>query len=237
MIITGILQDIVMQSLSQSGKSFNINKQTLTLEQGQEASKGGIVMKTKLVSVFLLVLLTCVFAEAGSSKNNKKNGLFWPKCESEAAGGTEVMISPWTPGEGGIEPGAKIRGWTAQYQETLIGQAGDLASGQLECTMNCNLDDKLTGPCWGTFEITNDNGTWLGTFNGTFNFQTGAGSYKAKGLGQGGLKGMVLLNDVVYPGWAFSANEYGGSGFIYSTVIYPAIPGHHNSDGCADRFD
>jgi hypothetical protein len=83
-----------MNILSQSGKSFNINKPPLTLEQGQEASIGGIAMKTKLVSVFLLVLLTCVFAEVASSKDNKRNGLFWPKSESEAAGGTEVMITP-----------------------------------------------------------------------------------------------------------------------------------------------
>jgi hypothetical protein len=232
-----------MQTLSQSGKSFNINKPPLTLEQGQEASKGGIVMKTKLVSVFLLVLLTCVFAEVGLSKdiknrNNKKNGWFWPKWESVVAGGTEVMITPWTPGEGGTEPGAKIRGWTAEYQITLNGPAADLASGSGPVTMNCNLDDTKTGPCWGTFELTNDNGTWLCTWNGTFNFETGAGSYKLKGYGQGGLKGMLLLNDVVYPGWAFAANEYGGIGYIYSTVIYPVFPRYsNNNDGCADRFD
>ena len=156
--------------------------------------------------------------------------MFWLKYQNEVAGGKEEMITPWTPGTGGIEPGAKIRGWATQYQEVLIGPAGDLASGQLDCTMNCNLDDNLTGPCWGTFEITNSEGTWQGTYNGTFNFETGAGYYKAKGRGQGGLKGMVLVNEVVYPGYAVSANEYGGSGFVYSTVYYPVIPGDHNSE-------
>ncbi len=226
-----------MKTLSQYGNSFNINKPPLTLEQGQEASKGGIAMKTKLVSVFLLVLLTCVFAEVASSRDNKRNGWFLPKWESVVAGGIEEMITPWTPGEGLIEPGARIRGWTAEYQVTLIGPAEDLASGSGPVTMNCNLDDSLTGPCWGTFEFTNDNGTWLGTWNGNFNFETGAGTYKLKGYGQGGLKGMVLMNDVVYPGWAFAVNENGGIGYIYSTVIYPAIPGHFSSDGYGNSFD
>ena len=188
-------------------------------------------MKTKLVGVFLLVLLTCVFADVASSRDNKRNGWFWPKWESVVAGGTEENISGWTPGEGEIVPGGKIRGWTAEFQVTLIGPAGDLASGSGPVIMNCNLDDSLTGPCWGTFEFANDNGTWLCTWNGTFNFETGAGSYKLKGLGQGGLKGMVLLNDVVYPGWEVS----GGIGYIYSTVIYPAF-GHHNSHGYEDSF-
>ena len=223
-----------MKTLSQSGKSFNINKQPLTLEKGQEASKGGIVMKTKLVGVFLLVLLTFVFAEVASSKDNKRNGWFWPKRERDVAGGTEENISGWTPGEGVIEPGGRIRGWTAQFEVTLFGPAADLASGEIDCTMNCNLDDKLTGPCWGIFELINSEGNWLGTWNGTFNFVTGAGSYKLRGRGQGGLKGMVLLNDVVYPGYAVSEN---GLGFVYSTVYYPAIPSHFNSDGYGDRFD
>lgn len=193
--------------------------------------------KSKLVSVFVLVLLTCLFAGVSSSRNIKKNCKFWPKYQSEVAGGQEEMITPWTPGEGGIEPGAKIRGWTAEYEITLTGPAEDLASGSGPVTMNCNLDDSLTGPCWGTFEFTNDNGTWLGNWNGIFNFETGAGSYNLKGHGQGGLKGMVLINEVVYPGWAFAVNEYGGIGYIYSTVYYPTIPGHHNSNGYGESFD
>jgi hypothetical protein len=172
-------------------------------------------MKFKLISVFVLVLLTLLIAGVGFSKNIKKNHFI---VKSEVAGGTEVMIAPWTPGKGAIEPGAKIRGWTTRYQDTLTGQAGDLVSGQAECTMNCNLDDNLTGSCWGTFELTNSEGTWVGTWDGTFDFGTGAGTYKARGNGHGELEGMVLINNVVYPGYAFSANEYGGSGYIFSTV-------------------
>ena len=194
-------------------------------------------MKIKLISVFVLVLLILLFAGVGLSGNIKKNCFVFPRYEKEVAGGTEIMMEPWTPGEGIIEPGARIRGWTTQYQETLTGPAGDLTSGQLECTLNCNLDENLTGPCWGKFKITNSNGTWLGTYNGTFNFETGAGYYKAKGFGKGDLKGMAILNDVVYPGWAVSANEYGGSGFIYSTVIYPVTTEEFNIDSYPDLSD
>ena len=130
------------------------------------------------------------------------------------------MIAPWTPGQGAIEPGGKIRGWTTQFQDALVGPAADLASGSGPVTMNCNLDDTLTGPCWGTFEFANSKGSWVGAWEGTFNFVSGAGSYKAKGHGQGVFKGMILLNEVVFPGWAVSATAYGGSGFVYSTVIH-----------------
>ena len=191
-------------------------------------------MKTKLVSVFLLVLLTFVFAEVASSRDNKRNGWFWPKRESVVAGGTEENISGWTPGEGAIEPGGKIRRWTAEFEDYLIGPAGDLASGIGPVTMSCNLDDTLTGPCWGTFEFTNNNGSWLGTWYGTFNFATGAGSYEGTARGQGGLKGMLLLIDAVYPGYAVSEN---GLGFVYSTVYYPAVPGHFKGNGYGDSVD
>ena len=45
------------------------------------------------------------------------------------AGGTEVAMSPWTPGQGTIEPGGRIRDWTAPFQDVLVGPAGDLAHG------------------------------------------------------------------------------------------------------------
>lgn len=135
------------------------------------------------------------------------------------AGGSEVALAPWTPGEGSIEPGGRIRGWVTTFEESLVGPAGELASGVGPATMNCNLDAGLTGPCWGTFSFTNASGSWEGTWRGTFNFVTGAGSYTALGHGTGGLEGLTLHNDVVYPGRAVSAT---GAGYIYSTVR-----GHH----------
>ena len=40
------------------------------------------------------------------------------------AGGTEVALAPWTPGEGSIEPGGRIRGWSTTLRDVLIGPAG-----------------------------------------------------------------------------------------------------------------
>ena len=131
------------------------------------------------------------------------------------AGGTEVAMSPWTPGEGTIEPGGRIRDWTAPFQDVLVGPAGDLASGSGPVTMNCNLDAGLTGPCWGTFTFENATGAWEGVWRGTFNFATGAGSYKALAHGTGGLAGHTLENDVVFPGYAVSTT---GTGYVFSTV-------------------
>lgn len=131
------------------------------------------------------------------------------------AGGYEVMLGAWTPGRGNIEPGGKIRGWEGDFESTLFGPAGDLASGSGPVTMNCNLDAGLTGPCWGTFKYSNATGTWIGTWQGSFNFETGAGSYRAVAHGTGGLQGLMLQSDVVYPGWAVVGP---GKGFLYSTV-------------------
>jgi hypothetical protein len=133
-------------------------------------------------------------------------------------GGTEMMLGSWTPGEGQIGPGQKIRGYTAPYLDTIVGPAGELASGTGPVTMNCNIDKTMTGPCWGTFEFENATGTWFGVWQGTFNFATGAGSYHGIGRGHGGLKGMVLEIDAVYPGWAFAPAGGPPVGYVYSTV-------------------
>lgn len=133
-------------------------------------------------------------------------------------GGTETMLGQWVPGEGQIGPGQKIRGYTTSVQEAVVGPAGEFASGTGSVTMNCNLDQALTGPCWGTFEFENATGTWSGVWEGTFSFATGAGSYHGVARGRGGLKGMVLDIDAVYPGWAFAPPGQGPSGYIFSTV-------------------
>jgi len=165
------------------------------------------MMKPRTLGLVVVGVLVAGFAAGGSPHN----------VTALVAGGTEMMLGPWTPGEGAIGPGARIRNWTAQYQDAVVGPAADLASASGPVTMNCNLDATLTGPCWGTFEFENATGTWLGTWLGTFNFATGAGSYRGFGRGHGGLKGMELEIDAVYPGWAF-AGPNGPVGYIYSTV-------------------
>lgn len=154
------------------------------------------------------VLLVCGFAVSAAQSRPA------PRL---VAGGTEIALAQWTPGEGMIGPGAKIRGWTTQFRDVLVGPAGEIASGVGPVVMNCDLDETVTGPCWGTFEFENATGKWVGTWHGEFNFVTGAGSYKVEGHGRGGLNGMVLENDVVYPGCAFAV-EGVPTGYIYSTV-------------------
>lgn len=138
------------------------------------------------------------------------------------AGGTEMVVGMWTLSDGRpIEPfppapGTKIRGWVAPFVDDLKGPARDLASGSGPVTMNCNLDGTATGPCWGTFEFENAKGTWVGVWQGTFNYVTGAGSYHAVGHGEGGLEGMVIENDAVYPGWFYGMQP--PTGYVYSTI-------------------
>ena len=162
-------------------------------------------MKLKWIVLLLSLVLACGFIAGGAS----------PRAQTLVAGGTEVRIGDWIPGMGTIEPGGIIRGWQAEFLDEMLGPAGDFASGSGPVTMNCNLDETMTGPCWGTFVFSNNIGTWEGTWHGTFNFVTGAGSYMAVGHGIGGLKGMTLHNDVVYPGYAVSET---GTGYVYSTV-------------------
>lgn len=161
-------------------------------------------MKLKWIVLLLFLVLACGLVAGGAS----------PKAQTLAVGGTEVRTGDWIPGKGNIEPGGMIRGWEAEFTDELIGSAGDFASGIGPATMNCNLDENLTGICWGTFVFSNSIGTWEGTWQGSFNFMTGAGSYKAIGHGRGGLKGMTLQNDVVYPGYEIS----GPTGYVYSVV-------------------
>jgi hypothetical protein len=171
---------------------------------------GGIEMRTKAIVLILVPVFACTLLAAGG----------WHRATKSVAGGTETSLGPWVPGQGSIEPGGKIRGWKTNFQDVLIGPAGELASGSGPVTMNCNLDESLTGPCWGTFEFSNSKGGWEGVWEGSFNFVAGAGSYRAVGHGQGQLKGMILQNDVVYPGYAFPVNGTPG-GYIYSTVTDP----------------
>ena len=163
-------------------------------------------MKRVMIVLVFAVLISGVFGSEAADG---------AKPAELVAGGYEVMVGTWRPGQGNIEPGGKIRNWSAVYEATLFGPAGEIASGIGPVTMNCNLDSGLTGPCWGTFEYTNSTGIWIGTWQGSFNFATGAGSYQAVAHGEGGLRGLVLKSDVVYPGYAAVES---GKGYIYSTV-------------------
>ena len=164
-------------------------------------------MKVITVLALLMLVFAVSLAAGGSSQQVK----------TLVAGGTESAVGQWIPGEGAIEPGGKIRRWENQYQDVLVGPAGEFASGSGPATMNCNLDQSMTGPCWGTFSFSNSKGTWEGIWEGQFNFVTGAGYYRAVGHGRGGLRGMTLENHAVYAGWSVS----GTTAYVYSKVSNP----------------
>lgn len=164
-------------------------------------------MNAKGTSLLIAIVLTFSLCLNGASH----------KVRSLTAGGTETNLGLIDPGQGYPPvPGGKIRGVKTMYQDTLIGPAGEYASGSGPVTMNCNLDEDLTGPCWGTFEFANAKGTWKGVWEGQFNFALGAGSYKATAYGRGGLQNMILQTVAVYPGVPITG--FPPSGYVYATV-------------------
>ena len=105
--------------------------------------EGGVIMRT-----WVLVVIGVVVLAGGMAAMRPQRHV-----PALVAGGTEVRVGEWVPGEGSIAPGARIRGWSADFQDTLVGPAGDLATGSGPVTMNCDLDDTVTGPCWGGLHL------------------------------------------------------------------------------------
>lgn len=97
---------------------------------------------------------------------------------------------------------------TAIYNN-VQGEAAVLIDGMNTITANCNLDDSLKGPCWGTFSwmIPGAGGHWDGTWNGQFDLLNDTSSYSAVAQGSGGdLDGLQLKVEAVHPaGSAFSS--------------------------------
>jgi hypothetical protein len=95
-----------------------------------------------------------------------------------------------------------LRGRLTRYSAVLEGSAASLFGTSLTATVNCNLDENLTGPCWGTFDWPAlDGERWKGIWHGQFNLATFAGSYEAVGHGRGGrIDGLKMKSSAVYPG-------------------------------------
>lgn len=104
-------------------------------------------------------------------------------------------------------PGTKqthLRGQvvTAIYVD-LAGEAAALIDGTNTILANCNLDESLQGPCWGTFrwEISAQGGQWEGAWSGQFDLANMVATYTAVGHGSGGaLEGLQIKVDGTYPG-------------------------------------
>ena len=69
------------------------------------------------------------------------------------------------------------------------GEAGPLVYGDVTLQVSCNLDAKLQGPCWGTFELPVEGGAWEGSWNGQFDLAVSASSVSVVGHGSGSVGG------------------------------------------------
>jgi hypothetical protein len=125
------------------------------------------------------------------------------------ATGIETKTKEIDPGKvtcpgGECKPGSpmQIRGMMSEYTEKMEGPGATLYNGAGPGSMNCNLDERATGPCWGTWELKmSATEKWEGLWWGYFNLAAGTGSYCSVGYGQGGrLEGLQVIIDVVYPG-------------------------------------
>jgi hypothetical protein len=90
----------------------------------------------------------------------------------------------------------------------VTGSGAELLDGAMNTYVsNCNLDRKLQGPCWGTFEMTvPGQGKWEGTWQGFFDFLNFAASYAVVGRGSGGqLEGKQLKYEAFTDGTTYYA--------------------------------
>ncbi len=159
--------------------------------------------KKKILGVTGILLLMASLVCLGGNPFDKKG------CNKKEkvtfAFGEERMINvveqgQWTTGPDGH---TKVRGRITQYQETMQGPAAALVSGVVTTSMNCNLDENMTGQCWGSYEWPISAAEkWVGAWEGNFNFGLVVGSYHAFGAGEGGrLAGLRLEYDCVYPAY------------------------------------
>jgi hypothetical protein len=86
------------------------------------------------------------------------------------------------------------------------GEAAPFLAGTWTVQGNCNLDENLVGPCWGTFQGSALDGTWDGTWSGTLDFVRFGGELRFVGHGTGGgVQRLHLRLDGASEG---SADEY-----------------------------
>jgi len=159
------------------------------------------------IGIVLMMLSTiCLGAHLFDQKEwQKKANLLFSYGEETLI--REVEHGQWITDDQGR---TKIRNRIVQYQETMQGPAADLVNGVITTTMNCNLDENWTGPCWGAYQWPiSATEKWAGVWEGTFNFGVVAGSYHASGHGEGGkLAGLRLDMDTVYPGYPKTAVNF-----------------------------
>lgn len=72
--------------------------------------------------------------------------------------------------------------------------------------LNCNLDEALTGDCWGDFETTVGDGQWVGAWHGKFDLGKLVAKMSLTAHGRGAFEGRELKLDAMGP--AMGADFY-----------------------------
>jgi hypothetical protein len=112
-------------------------------------------MRTKIIVVLFAVLFLAGTVFAGGNAN---------KAEKKAYNYSDTFVAPIAEGTTTLS-GKMIH--LRDVQNSWILAASDARiSGTVTSVLNANLDFTGTGQIWGTFQISNDDGGWEGTFTG-----------------------------------------------------------------------
>lgn len=154
-------------------------------------------MKTNRIIILSVLMVMAFTLVNGSAVANVKTYY----------SGTECPVGTLNPGEW-VPKDGKMH--VIGVQEQFIDKMSDpRISGDTVVTVNAILDPAtFTGPMWGKFEITNDDGAWTGQWVGSLdNFVS---SVQATAHGSGAYKGLIANVEYNRPGpWAcFEVNGY-----------------------------
>jgi len=158
-------------------------------------------MKRNLIGLLLLLavagaFLTPVVVQGKSKTQYASGGLFLWLSDAGTAicvGGTPTAWFP--PCD---YPGTRESIWRdfvgPVWFEEVTGNAATYFTGTWEIRGNCNLDQNLAGPCWGTFEGAAQGGKWEGTWNGRLDFISFGADLSFVGYGTGGsVEGLHMM--------------------------------------------
>jgi hypothetical protein len=114
---------------------------------------------------------------------------------------TETYVEDLSPGKVWYTgPNGEICHWRGTQQVYTVVASDPRVSGDEVITLNIDMklvDDPdvwATGRMWGTFKITNDHGTWEGTWTG-FRDERGYSFFKYLGKGGGDYAGLQIRVD------------------------------------------
>jgi hypothetical protein len=112
-------------------------------------------MRTKTIVALCTILLVVGTAFAGGDAN---------KAEKKAYNYSDTFVGPIAEGTTAIS--GKMIHLRGVQNSWIIAASDERISGTTTSVMNANLDSTGTGLIWGTFQISNDDGAWEGTYTG-----------------------------------------------------------------------